>query len=269
LTQPSPLASPPAWDLVSAAYVQDVVPAFTPFSEDALRFAGVREGQLVLDVAAGPGTLAFAAAKLGASVRAIDFSTRMVDELNARAAREEIRGVEARVGDGQALPFDDASFDAAFSMFGLMFFPDRVQGFRELRRVLRPGAPAVVSAWQPMERVPVLAEIFAIIRELLPGIPFGAPKAPLGEAADFLDEMSQAGFHDIRVHEAAHGFDTESVVDFWEISVRSNAAIVVLRDRLGERWTALDTRLREQLRARFGDGPQHVTMAANLGVARA
>jgi len=48
-----------------------------------------------------------------------------------------VTGVTAQVADGQALPFADGEFEAAFSMFGLMFFPDRAKGFAELRRTSR------------------------------------------------------------------------------------------------------------------------------------
>ena len=49
----------------------------------------------------------------------------MVEQLEARVAAARITNVSAREGDGQALPHDERSFAAAFSMFGLMFFPDR------------------------------------------------------------------------------------------------------------------------------------------------
>ena len=117
----------------ASAYAEEVVPLFSRYAEDALRIAGVGAGQDVLDVATGPGTLAVLAARRGARVSAIDFAEAMVGKLRARIDAEAIANVEARVGDGMALPFEDASFDAAFSMFGLMFFPDRHQGFRELQ----------------------------------------------------------------------------------------------------------------------------------------
>jgi len=86
-TPPSPLASPEPWDLVADGYVSDNVPLFERFAEEALRFAAVAPGARVLDVAAGPGTLALLAARDGAgSVDAIDFSPEMIARLEARAA---------------------------------------------------------------------------------------------------------------------------------------------------------------------------------------
>ena len=57
------------------------------------------------------------------------------------------------------------SFDAAFSMFGLIFYSDRARGLQELRRVVRPGAPVVVSSWHPMDTIPEFKE--RILKEIL------------------------------------------------------------------------------------------------------
>src|SRR6185436_8525892 len=145
----SPLASSGPWDLVSSAYAEELVPQLSPYAEDALRLAGVADGARVLDVACGPGTLAMLAARRGARVDALDFAAGMIDQLRSAIARDSIEGVTARIGDGQALPFDGGTYDAAFSMFGLMFFPDRARGFAELRRCLKDGGVAVVSSWLP------------------------------------------------------------------------------------------------------------------------
>ena len=86
----------------------------------------------LLDVAAGPGTLALQAARRGARVTATDFSPAMVETLRARASSEGLSGITTEVADGQNLPFPNASFDVACSMFGLFIFPDRARGFAEL-----------------------------------------------------------------------------------------------------------------------------------------
>lgn len=138
----NPLASAGTWDLVADAYAADLLPWAEHFAREALRLAALPPEPHIVDVACGPGTLALLAAREGARVSAIDFSPQMIANLNRRAEEAGLSLVDARVGDGQNLPFDDKSFDGAFSIVGLVFFPDRDAGFRELYRVLKPGRPA-------------------------------------------------------------------------------------------------------------------------------
>ncbi len=263
-TPPSPLSTPLPWNLVTSAYVEDVVPHFSLFARDALAMAGVKPGEQVLDVATGPGTLALEAAKI-AQVSAIDFSESMIDALRSRLAREGAQ-VEARVGDGMALPYPDASFDAAFSMFGLIFFPDRLRGLRELVRVLRPGGRAVISSWIPMDQIPLLAELFVALQAELPGLPFSPGKAPLGERAEIVEELTAAGFRDVQVETRMHPVESPSMRELFEVMRRSNAPLVLLKHKLGEeRWAQVSSGVLSRLRDRFGDGPQRLEFTANLG----
>ena len=80
----APLATPLPWDLVSGGYESDIVPMFESYARDALRLSSVTASHAVLDVAAGPGTLALLAAPDVARVEAIDFSPRMVERLERR-----------------------------------------------------------------------------------------------------------------------------------------------------------------------------------------
>lgn len=266
---PSPLASPEPWDLVSAAYAEEVVPQFTLFAKDAWRLAALPRGARVLDVACGPGTLALLAAADGARVDAIDFSPKMVELLRAKVARDGIDGVDARVGDGQALPFADASYDGAFSMFGLMFFPDRARGFGELRRCLCDGGVAVVGSWQPMESsVPFLASVFEALRAHIPGLPFGNREAPLSDEDVFASELGAAGFRDIAVHAVTHSPEPLRTEEAWPMFVRTMAPLAMLSRKMGPAWPAVSERILGDLRARHGEGPQHIEMPAWIGVAR-
>ena len=95
----------------------------------------VRAGDRVLDACCGTGDLAIAARRHGAAdVVGLDFSEQMLER--ARRKAPEIDWVQ---GDALALPFEDASFDAATVGFGIRNVDDLEAGLRELRRVLRPG----------------------------------------------------------------------------------------------------------------------------------
>jgi demethylmenaquinone methyltransferase / 2-methoxy-6-polyprenyl-1,4-benzoquinol methylase len=108
--------------------------------------AAVRDGDRVLDAACGTGDLAIADLRAGAGhVTGLDFSARMLE----RARRKDAR-VEWVQGDMLALPFADATFDAATVGFGIRNVADLELGIRELRRVLRPGGRlAILEITQP------------------------------------------------------------------------------------------------------------------------
>ncbi len=270
MTQPpNPLAEPRLWDLVADGYAQEIGPHLAKYAMDALRLAEVGPGMLIADVACGPGALSFAAARLGARAWAIDFSPKMIARLREGALREGITTVEARVGDGMALPLDDGTIDATFSMFALIFFPDRPKGFRELRRILKPDGRAVVGSWVPAERVPVLADIYRALREALPSMRFGDATAPLCNAAEFQEEMTEAGLRDVSVREITHTLEVPSVDHFWTALERSTPPIRAVREAVGpERWPELVERLLSELHAKWGTGAQGVPMIANLALGR-
>jgi SAM-dependent methyltransferase len=266
---PSPLATPEPWDLVSDAYAAEVLPEFSHFAAHALDAAKVGAKTRVLDVACGPGTLTLLAARRGARVDALDFSPKMIAQLRAQLERESLEGVRTEIGDGQALPFESASYDAAFSMFGLMFFPDRARGFAELHRCLKDGGVAVVSSWQPMEAtVPFLASLFDALRTHIPGLPFGSQEAPLAKEDVFRSELEAARFHSIEVRHVAHAFTFPSTADAWASFHRTMAPLVMLARKMGPAWPPIGALIERDLIARYGAGAQTITMPAWLGIGR-
>lgn len=264
----SPLSLASTWDLVSPAYTDELAPMFEAFAGRALDLAALPAGSRVVDVAAGPGTLSFLAAARDLSVAALDFSPLMIDRLVARAAREGATKIEAVVGDGMALPWPAASFDAGFSMFGLMFFPSRPLGFRELARVLVPGAPAVVSSWTDLSRDPVFALVFGKIGELLNPGASSRPVFPLTTPEECLSEMSAGGFTDVTVSQHDATSTAPSPAAFVAHLVRTNAMIALTKRAMGDAFVAVEESLVTHLRANLGDGEIAATMRANLTVGR-
>jgi demethylmenaquinone methyltransferase/2-methoxy-6-polyprenyl-1,4-benzoquinol methylase len=170
----------------------------------------VRPGDRVLDAACGTGDLALADRKAGGVVTGLDFSERMLER--ARRKSDQIEWVR---GDALALPFDDASFDAATIGFGIRNVDDLDAGLRELARVVRPGGRlAVLEITRPTG---VLRPFFRLWFDVL--IPLAGKALPGGVAYTYLpasvrrfpgpddlaDALRRAGFADVSYRLLAGG----------------------------------------------------------------
>jgi ubiquinone/menaquinone biosynthesis C-methylase UbiE len=205
------------------------------------------------------------AAKDGATVSAIDFSPAMVANFHGRKKEAGLRFADVRVGDGQELPYDDDSFDGAFSIHGLIFFPDRAAGFRELRRVLQAGRFAVVSSMASLSSQ--FNTVIEIIRSELPDLPIAQGEPPLSDPRAFMNEMSAAGFRQVTIHRVEYSETMPSLSNFWEKVQRAAAGIVLLQHRLGqERWAEVSHSVFERLQKALGTGPVEEIYTAHLGV---
>jgi ubiquinone/menaquinone biosynthesis C-methylase UbiE len=168
---PSPLQNPGTWSAVARGYAEEIVPLHEAVVAEALERVPLQAGDRVLDIATGPGTLAFVAARKARSVEAVDFASGMIAEVKARAQREAVTNVAATVMDAQALAFPNDDFDAAFCMFGFMFFPDRPRVFREIQRVVRRGGRLLIATWATLDRRPLMKLGFDALGEALPDLP--------------------------------------------------------------------------------------------------
>jgi ubiquinone/menaquinone biosynthesis C-methylase UbiE len=120
---------------------------FEPYAADLAGRVAALAPRDVLETAAGTGVLTRAlAARLAPSTRIVasDLNQPMLDQA---ARRQERGGVEWKQADALSLPFDDRSFDVVACQFGAMFFPDKVQGYKEARRVLRPAGHFLFNVW--------------------------------------------------------------------------------------------------------------------------
>ena len=124
----------------------------------------LRSGSVVLDVAAGNGNATLAAARRWARVTSTDYVPALLELGKARAAAEGW-DITFAVADAEALPYADASFDAALSTFGVMFTPNQAQSAAEMFRVVRPGGKIGLANWTPPSFV---GQIFKMLGKYIP-----------------------------------------------------------------------------------------------------
>ena len=163
---------------------------------------GIGVGSRVLDIAAGAGALSLPAAERGADVVAVDVAPGMVKRLAAKLVG--FATCEARVGDGEMLDLPEGSFDATFSIFGVMTFADWRKGLNEQARMTRPRGKGCVVTWHEPPGGGPFQILFAALRTVFPDRP--APPWPEGFAAlsdpdRLTDEMTKAGFAEVIVQQ--------------------------------------------------------------------
>jgi len=117
-------------------------------ARDFIERVGLKAGDQVLDVACGTGNTAIPAARAGASVTGIDIAPNLIEQAIARNDAEKLNA-EFDIGDAEAMPYDDDSFDVVVSMFGAMFAPRPDVTAAELKRVCRSGGIITMANWTP------------------------------------------------------------------------------------------------------------------------
>jgi ubiquinone/menaquinone biosynthesis C-methylase UbiE len=165
-----------------ANVVDDLVHELGPILVEA---AGIKPGNLVLDIAAGTGNAAIPAAQTGAQVIASDLTPELM-EVGKKWAAEV--GVELawETADAEALPYGDGVFDAVLSCLGVMFAPHHQPAADELVRVCRPGGTIGLIAWTPAGFV---GQMFATMKPYAPPPPPGAQPPPLWGDEDHVREL--------------------------------------------------------------------------------
>jgi SAM-dependent methyltransferase len=249
--------------------------ALGDYPEVARRFEGVAEalvaacdvgpGDRVLDVAAGNGNVAVAAARTGARVTASDFAPALIE---AGRARTGALGVDVRWGeaDAEALPYADATFDAALSAFGLMFAPRPDVAAAEAFRVVRPDGVVGLTAWTPDG---FTGQVTELMNAYLP-VPMGTAH-PIDWGIEATVRRRLAPYTDaIELTRGSVTWEFASIAETLAWQEANFGALVAARRALGDRYGELRSRLvaliEDWNRAR--DGSVRVPAAYLLVVSR-
>ncbi|MFO0990858.1 MAG: class I SAM-dependent methyltransferase [Hyphomicrobiales bacterium] len=180
---------------------------FEPFAADLARRAAALSPNAVLETAAGTGVVTRALApKLspGARYTVTDLNQPMLDYAASRQAPDN--RITWRQADALALPFEASNFDVACCQFGAMFFPNRVSGYREARRVLKPGGHFLFNVWDRIEENEFAHEVTNALAKIFPGDP---PRflacTPHGyhDTGQIRRDLEEAGFSHVEIETRA------------------------------------------------------------------
>lgn len=189
---------------IPALYDTYLVPMiFEAYADDMAGRVAALEPANVLETAAGSGVVTRAlAARLDAAARYVvtDLNQPMLDHAVSRQGADD--RITWQQADALNLPFDDASFDVVLCQFGVMFFPDRVAGYTEARRVLKPGGRFLFSVWDHIgmnEFADIVTQTAASIFPEDP--PQFLARTPHGyhDVDTIRENLAAAGFADITV----------------------------------------------------------------------
>jgi len=206
--------SPSELEMTARAYDERLVPAlFRPGAERLVEAVGVGPGARVLDVACGTGIVARIAAPLAGPqghVAGLDVNPGMLAVAARRAP-----SIDWRQGQAEALPWEDATFDAVLCQFGLNFFAAPGTALREMWRVLAPGGRLAVAVFDALERNPAYAGMVEVLRRRVGPAPAEALGLPfsLGGQGALARLLEDAGIPDASIVQSEVDAGFPSVAD--------------------------------------------------------
>jgi ubiquinone/menaquinone biosynthesis C-methylase UbiE len=241
-------------------YDQLLVPMiFAPYARDLAQRIKAHGPRDLLETAAGTGAVTTVLASElpeTTQITATDLNEPMLAQARTHlAGKPRIKWQQA---DALALPFGDASFDIVACQFGVMFFPDRVKGYAEARRVLKPGGRFVFNVWDSIEENDFTNVVHQTLQRVFPNDPpqFMA-RTPHGyhDPSRVRADLMEAGFTDIEIETVAHRSRANSPHDPAAAFCQGTPMRGEIEARGAPGLEAATAQCAEALARRFGNGP--------------
>jgi SAM-dependent methyltransferase len=241
------------WNRMSDVYLREIDSRFAPVVHGVLARAGLANGEDVVDLGTGTGSVAQrAAGEVGptGSVTAVDVSPDMLTLAQGRFSELGLNNVSVTQGRAESIPAGDASFDAVLASLSLMYVIDREAAAREIARVLRPGGRLVAAVWAgPDECDIVLFQTTAGRFAGPPPVPGVGPGA-LADPSGFIRQLAAAGVP-AHVEKETVGFDFANFASAWEVLAGVTTANLSPEEKHQAK-QAVKAAMYE-----LGDGPRH------------
>lgn len=175
---------------------------FEPFAQDLAVRIKTTEGINILELAAGTGRVTQQLTQLfpqNTSIVATDISNEMLQVAKQQVNAAAVKWQQADIAD---IPFDDNSFDLVVCQFGIMFLQDKIRGFSEMRRVLKPSGQLIFSVWAPIEENKIWQLTYQALMQFMGQLPAVLHKVgPFSSSyiPTVLQQLQDAGFDEATV----------------------------------------------------------------------
>lgn len=260
---------------VPSAYHEHLVPRiFDPLALVLLELARFSQGDHMLDVACGPGTVARLAAELVGPfgrVTATDISEEMLSVAQSLPGPKNAAPIEYIASGSERLPFGDAEFDLVICQQGLQFFPDRPAALGEMRRVLKDNGRVAIAVWAQIDQCPYFEAVYHALKDTgLPEIaetiakPFSFP-----HPQELAGELRAAGFCDVHVETVSRPLVFEDGPDHAIDALEGTPIGPMLAQLPAAQRDAFHAAAKRFLHALIWDDRVETTMVSNIAVAHA
>ena len=239
---------------------------FEDYAADLVRRTCSANPGSVLELACGTGIVSRVLRdklRQDAPITATDLNPDMLTIAGQKFAADEAIGFHPV--DATDLPHDDGSFDAVMCQFGVMFFPDKGLGYREARRVLKPGGSYHFNTWCSLDDNPSMGCIQGVIEQIFPEDPPGFYKVPFSYADchSISNELRDAGFSDVSFETVEFDKEVKDFDGFTNGLVYGNPLSIEIESRGGDPLEVLAA-FRQAIADEFGSSPCCVPLKAHV-----
>lgn len=245
---------------IPAIYEKFMVPMlFEPYARDLAERLAKFQPNSVLEIAAGTGAVTRAVTgRLPADVRmtVTDLNPPMLEEAKTRVGNDG--RITWQQADALALPFADQSFDAVICQFGAMFFTDKVKGYGEAKRVLKPGGHYLFNVWDKLANNDFVVVVDEVLKALFPSDPTRfMERAPHGyhDRQVIAEQLKSAGFTNVGIDAVELKSRSESALAAATGYCQGNPLRNEIEARAPGELAAVTQKVADALAKRFGSGP--------------
>lgn len=243
---------------------------FEPYAEEVIRYLPQTSGLKVLEIAAGTGrvTRHLVQSLPDAEITVTDLNADMLEIARERVG--DTNRLRWQVADALELPFPGNEFDCVLCQFGVMFYPDKLQGHKEALRVLKPGGTYVFSVWDSHDANPWAARVhklmqdeFSIDPPVFMAVPFSYSDQTMMRSC-----LEEAGFKDIEIQAVRKDVEATTAEDYARGSIFGTPLSSAITERGVTNLEPVVQKAAAVFRQEFGDAPMRSSVQAIIATAK-